>query len=537
MTVVVLITPELFGSGLDVEHLKRTLYSAKEPVRLLVHSIGSVPAVIIGIVSGVGLEIDWLLGHDAAAPGAQARRLVHMVEGSSAQEQAELALALSDCVLAPSLNGTSPIEQRATELRKDIVVVGDALPSTASTYELHRGLDPDVPTPRRVPVCAAGRVEQVLLEVAGFSRDRDDKGRIKSLTRLRQCFGIGGLRPSAYFASGDWEAMAAARTEKDRAAPIRQVFECLDRSALYGSHVHRDVIWLTHALAAFAVFAAVAGSVFGHDSLGWPITELVVLLAIALITIWARSVHLQNRWTVCRHAAEQLRVARMCLPLLVETSALASVDKPPPSKHGSKPEEQTRKHTKWLDRIIGAEDLLESDFAALATAKRAVRDQGLPHQNASFDAVEGAAWLRLFVADQMTYHRNNHRKLALVEQRLLVLKVVVFLAAIGAVIAHFFSNAHWLLLFTASAPALAAAVHGAETRLGIVHRAALSEKMDTELNDILRQLDAKGAASSPSQSLTWSAVRKLARRAAEAMVQENTSWHSLVRRERDFIPA
>jgi hypothetical protein len=103
------------------------------------------------------------------------------------------------------------------------------------------------------------------------------------------------------------------------------------------------------------------------------------------------------------------------------------------------------------------------------------------------------------------------------------------------VVAHFFlHHAPWLILFTAAAPAFAAALHGTGTRLGIVHRTALSAEMERELARIDESLTGMIDAGPPAAN--WRDVRRLAAAATETMGRENTSWHGLVRRYRDELP-
>jgi hypothetical protein len=88
-----------------------------------------------------------------------------------------------------------------------------------------------------------------------------------------------------------------------------------------------------------------------------------------------------------------------------------------------------------------------------------------------------------------------------------------------------------LLLLSAAAPAFAAALHGAGTRLGIVHRAELSGDAMRELDRISRELKALDLAAPGALQ----EMRRLAQRAAEAMGSENTAWHHLVRRQEDHF--
>ena len=93
----------------------------------------------------------------------------------------------------------------------------------------------------------------------------------------------------------------------------------------------------------------------------------------------------------------------------------------------------------------------------------------------------------------------------------------------------------WLLLFTAAGPAFAAALHGAGTRLGIVHRAALSLEMEQTLQQIDANLIKLMNGTHPAENPEPRCGALLSRR-HEAMGSENRSWHGLVRRYREELP-
>jgi hypothetical protein len=252
-----------------------------------------------------------------------------------------------------------------------------------------------------------------------------------------------------------------------------------------------------------SVWAFGRGSIQNHPG-SW--VELGVLAMILTMTLWSTAKKLQDRWTACRFGAEQLRIARTCLPLLVLPKALSTLDEP------------------------AAKDPFQQ---ALAEVKRAVRNQGLPRRLPDFSSLTAVKWLEFIVAGQIGYHRNNHKKLDCAERRLKAIGTLAFAAALVAVIAHIL-GCSWagLLYLTAGLPALAAAVHGVTTRLGFVHRLHLSQDAEAELeriNNGLRHLSTQAA---PSMST----VRGLAHDAAEAMAAENRSWHNLVRRQRDELP-
>jgi hypothetical protein len=317
-----------------------------------------------------------------------------------------------------------------------------------------------------------------------------------------------GLAPHAVFRPRGLAGPGTDRAALDSGRPIVAAFDRLDRSAVYGAYIHRDLALAVYLAAAFAVLFAVAGHielVHGLPRWAWPGGELVALGIVLATTLISGAIRLQDRWTACRFGAEQLRIARMCLPLLVVPRALCSVDKVPRADESGR---------------------------ALAELKRAVRDQGLPDLSPAMSPLDAARWLNTVVADQTAYHRNNHHKLECAEQRLNLLTVILFGIAVLAVGFHLadFEDPR-LLIATAAMPAFAAAIHGVATRLAFVHRIQLSRDAETELLPIREALGAlidDGAAD-------WPAVRVLAARAAEAMALETTSWHSQVRRQKDVI--
>ena len=177
---------------------------------------------------------------------------------------------------------------------------------------------------------------------------------------------------------------------------------------------------------------------------------------------------------------------------------------------------------------------MELDSRALEEVKRAVRDHGLPRGTDRLEPSKAARWVHCIVADQINYHHRNHAKLERVESWLTYCAQALFLIALIAVVRHLWSHEHGLLLFTAAGPAFAAALHGAGTRLGIVHRAALSGEIEKELRQIdsnlIKLIDGTHPAKDPAAE-----VRALASAAAEAMGSENTSWHGLVRRYKEEL--
>lgn len=440
-----------------------------------------------------------------------------MPPGSTGSDTDELALALSDALLVGAASPDPALVQLARKLEKKLLVPGAKLPTalTGTGRSIAHRLDPEQPGWHRVSRCFWGRPEQFLLELAAFNwQGRRHDGIAKSSSRLRACLPGRKWQHTPYFAPEhpkSWKHLALDRAAVADTRPIVASFNRLDRSALHGAYIHRDLGWTACLAAAFAVFFAVAGRIHLFPVLPervWPAAELVALFTILVTTVFSRAVKLQDRWTACRLGAEQLRIARMCLPLLVVPSALCSVDA----------------------RAAGDASLL-----ALAEVKRAVRDQGLPGLSATLSPGDAAAWLDLIVTDQRKYHHDNHHKLHCAEHRLDWLTLILFVLTVIAVSWRLWigDNDKFLLLIAAG-PAFVAALHGVTTRLGFVHRIQLSQDAERELSLIHDQLhEAMAKAASPDAK--WIAVRNLAFRAAEAMGQETRSWHSRVRRQKDEL--
>jgi len=509
--LVVLIAPEAMDGPADVALLRASLFSLSTPICVLLCMTEAADHALVAAVTGLEVETQVLLAPDVEAPTTSAVTL-RAPPGTSASDQKEFALALADVVLVANTSVEGKLVRLAQDLGKPLVVVGAPLPAIAPRASATRGLDPDEPG-HRWGRSIAGRLEQGIMESLAYNWLGGGAGAAESRKRLRNGLSL-KWRPRPYFAPDAWRDLAPDRTITDT-SKIAVCFDALDRSALYGSYIHRDFAWLEHLGAAFAVIVAVAGHLL-HSRVGASIVELLTLGLVLFLVFRARRMRLQDRWTACRLGAEQLRIARMSLPLLVLPSALATADKPPSGGgHGS--------------------EGIDFGFAALMEVKRAVRDQGLPCPVAGFSPAQAARWVHLIVDDQLKYHRRNYQKLEHAEHRLRSLTEVIFFSAIAAVLAHFVFHEEWLLLFTAAAPALAAALHGTGTRLGIVHRAALSKEMERQLAKIASELVALSEAAA-DETAAWREVRHLTFEAASAMGQENTSWHGLVRRYRDDLP-
>jgi hypothetical protein len=510
-TGVLLLAPELFAAPPDPAVLRASLTRAYPRVRLLMRAVAASDLALAETLSRAGVEVEVLLPDGISAPPTNLT-VARMPPGSKPTDTDELALALCDGLLAETSVPDLPLVRLARKLNKPLLLPGEKPPPLAGSHHIvTRRLDPERPGWHRALRRISGRMEQFALEFWTFNwLGRDDDGR-RSRDKLRACLPDQPWTHTPHFGPDNWRDLAPDRTAVDATSPLVANFDRLDRSALYGAYIHRDLAWANYGAAALAVFFAVAGFIglfpFAPDT--WAKGEFLVLLFILVTTFASRKLELQDRWTACRFGAEQLRNARMCLPLLVVPNALCSVDAPARGDHS---------------------------LQALAEVKRAVRDQGLPRISPDESPIDAARWVASVVAYQIEYHRRNHRKLHRAEERLTWLAAGLVLASFVAVCLHYWLDENpYLLIFTAAGPAFAAAAHGVTTRLGLVHRIALSRDAESELslvNDELQEVI--GGSGSPEPA--WKAVRSLAFRAAEAMGRETTSWHSQVRRQKDELP-
>lgn len=511
---IVLLLPDAVRGAEDA--VLKTLNGAERPIRVLLCLADDHQGnEFVAALEAIGVETQILLGPKVAEPAAKTiplRAPPDMVD----KDLKEFALALSDVVLmvAPSASDSEAMKlfkETVKDLEKLTAAPGAAMAYPDALGSATHNLDPDIRGWRAAGRRVFGRLEQAILEIFAFAwLGSNKRGLVESAKQLRKCISW-KWRPRPYFAPEGWQDLAPDRSALEGSKIVAR-FDAMDRSALHGSYIHRDFIWIVHLGGAFAVLAAVAGHL-SHGGLKWSILELSALVLVAVLALRARRTTLQANWTACRLGAEQLRIARMSLPLLVLPQAMATSDRPTGKDHGGRD--------------------TELSFLALAEVKRAVRDHGLPRLAGTFAPADAARWLHWIVADQINYHHRNHHKLERAESRLHLATQTLFVTAMVAVVVHFFLHAEWLLHFTVTGFAFESALHGAGTRLGLVYRAALSLDVERELARIDKSLvglvDAR-----PSQE-NWRAVRRLAYEATEIMGRENTSWHGLVRRYSDEL--
>jgi hypothetical protein len=493
---IVFILPKALGS-VDPELLRTTLVDSPTPVRVLLCLPDSTGHALAATLAEIGVETEILLGPDVHTPETTAFAL-HAPPGTSADDQIEFALALSDVALVASAFEQDLFCKSVKLHGKPMVIPGTLLPSFPSLISPSGGLDPE--SLRGIGPHLFGRFHQTIIALLPLPFG-EKRGGLKRLSRI---WGL-SWRPVSYFAPSGWQKLAPDLPTLEHSM-ILAGFDELDRSATYGTYIHGDFIWMQHLGTAIAVLLAVASYTMHFGPL-WTVAELVVLLIVGFAVLKPRRSRIQDRWMTCRLSAELLRTARMSLPLLVLPPGLATRDIRSIGSHDH-------------DRAIGS--------GALAYVKRVVREQGLPRIDPALTPPQAARWLRLIVADQIAYYDRDYYLLKQLEQNLRVIKQAIFLIAIMAVLTHFCLHAEWLLLFTAATPAFAAALHGAEIRLGILHRVPLSLEMKNELTHIDNAL-ANTIRNPPPFEDAWLEVRRLAVEATTIFGRDTLWLHHVLR--------
>ena len=562
--LVVLLAPEILGDS-GLEALRDTVSPGSQKIRLLLRLAKPADQTLVARLATFHLPVQILLANGISLPEGIVD-VAQMPPGTDETNLNNLALALSDVVVCdPKLGGTSKLVLRAKDHGKPTLSPGQALPDgPAIRANLTSELDQILPNAFWRGIF--GTLEQWILELlACSSSGKEANGSVDIKRKLKRVF-LEPWSPRAYFAPPKWTDTNPDKAAVDSTAPIvAQLFARSQRAAWFLCSPRSDLVrppsrsiccifccnWCDQSHPSrdqllsriFCCYSGVLPQNFRiiHFPKGTSaLIELLLLFAIFYRISRLQRTQMQDRWTACRFAAEQLRIARMCLPLLVPPLRICGTDEPPPPKPKANVHPCLVRVPWMAPRAEEAEELTFSPFPRL-NAPCAIRVCRVPEETSH---PEAAKWLQLIVADQAQYHNGNHRKLKQAEETFDKIIEWLFTLAIVGVFLHLVLITIWsiewdlLLLLTAANPAFAAALHGAGTRLGIVHRIALSEQVWDKLDGINKNLDSFiEAPPSVPEDDDWRTVRRLARDAADAMGEENLSWHGLVRRERDVLPA
>ena len=309
---------------------------------------------------------------------------------------------------------------------------------------------------------------------------------------------------------------------------LDQPFDNADVAASIAAGKHRSSAWISSMASTGAVFAAVAGAIHlwvNPHAAFWAVLELV-LVALIVTLLWrSQKKQWHSAWISSRFVAEQLRYARMGLPLMVV------------GKTFSEPAFAVFPNSKAEQELcLVSEDLYKIQLA-LASSGLPATPNGQPYVAASSQMlVQIQQYVLSVVKDQMTYHQRVHHEHHSVEHVLHRFSLVLFTLTALAIGAHFWLHAEWLLIFTAFFPALAAGIHGLSTSLEIARLSEQSEATADQLQDLHLAIESvlRGEATLWQK---WIHLRHLTLLASEVMSDENSQWQKLVTHQKPKLPA
>ncbi len=190
--------------------------------------------------STVILTDDWSLDVTTMPPGDP--------PGDTNRDLDEVALALSDVVLAGSDRLGDKLVKRARELGKMVIEPGDPLPLLPYDQGVTHGIDPDAPNRRCVWRYVFGWIEQTLLILLSSNWCHIVPWIWKWLRKRPCCMPSRwhvfktwvreNTHPQAYFPrAGAADESPDAKVTNPNSAQVAR-FERLDRSALFGSYTN-----------------------------------------------------------------------------------------------------------------------------------------------------------------------------------------------------------------------------------------------------------------------------------------------------------
>lgn len=270
----------------------------------------------------------------------------------------------------------------------------------------------------------------------------------------------------------------------------------------------RDAGWVLWLFSPLAVFAAAAGAIglwTGHGSQGWVAVELAALALITVLVLVAKRRDWHGHWLQHRFVAEQLRYQLLAYPLLTFLPVFTRA---------------APVHTEsWLLRRALVEAGLPCGGAAAFVADERLRER----RDHVLAAIHG----------QIAYHAAKHHGLERMEKRLERFATGAFVLTALAASSHLFVHWNWIVLFTTTLPATAAAAHGILSSLEVKRLASQSRTAQSRLvglRDALQEvpLDAPDA---------WPRIRYLVGQAVRTMSDDAEQWRELVDHHAVDLPA
>ena len=281
------------------------------------------------------------------------------------------------------------------------------------------------------------------------------------------------------------------------------------RQARHAAGAVRDAGWVLWLFSPLAVFAAAAGAIelwTDPGSQAWVAVELAALALITVLVLFAKRRDWHGQWLQHRFVAEQLRYQQLAYPLLTFLPVFTRAIPVRPES--------------WLLR----RSLVEAGLPGGAEGGPFVADERLQERR---DHVLAA------IRGQVAYHAAKHHGLERMEKRLERFATGAFVLTALAASSHLFAHWHWVVLFTTTLPAMAAAAHGILSSLEVKRLASQSRAAQVRLESLRDALmgiplDAPDA---------WPRVRYLVEQALRTMSDDAEQWRELVDHHAVDLPA
>jgi len=325
------------------------------------------------------------------------------------------------------------------------------------------------------------------------------------------------------------------------------LFDRFDRAATYAASRYRDNIISLFLLSSLAVFCAVAGAIglAGQNAI-WGVAEIFALLLIGVILYNDKGKQCHKNWLLFRQTAELLRLNYFL------NNQLASLT----STHQNVVSYQTEKEKKTTKMSV--------ERPANWLFQQYVREIGPTQCRGDFSlnkkGMEYIPSFKAYLSSQIEYYKSDSEKNGLLNHNLHLTTTWMFGLVIGAVIlhvlaigvhfvehnwhwvlvnwlaasAHWIHDQKWLLLVTASIPALAAALHSIKTTLEFERLQSSSAQQEQKLKNILKAIEDLEKSSADEKHLIF---RGLVIKAAETMSEEHEAWAKLIKFQKVAPPA
>jgi hypothetical protein len=279
-------------------------------------------------------------------------------------------------------------------------------------------------------------------------------------------------------------------------------FAWADQLANYYADVYRSAFVFNYLMSACAVLFAFLGYVLHENQPAFNIAEVLIILAIIVVTLFGTKRRWHERWIDYRLLAEQLRQARFLMAL-----GRVSVSVPRLPAHISYGDPRHSWMYWHLRALLREAGMITARFDAryLETVKDSLNENG--------------------IKAQIRYHEPNAERLEKVNHRLHHLGIILFLSAFIAAFLHFFIHEEEhrpvLTLITIVGPAFGAALAAIRSQGEFDRLTKRSQAMTAQLKRVSHQLDRLTLDDGDLSSLKLS---EIAINGAQLMVDEVLDW-------------